>query len=234
MGNRAAATKEVLKIISLYPSDFVQHNLDVYKEYLNGMSDKEFAAFIDRLESGEESIRFVVKNFEDKYLASKEAILEAFRPLYDHLGAEMLVRYWYTDPSSGEKMPSKFPALFLYIPNRMMNQLIAKKRAVAKNNRTVDELTGQAAGKSRVSTFSAPEATVTSGKGHKYISLDFMKIRGGDERAYAMSKQAISNTGEYSIDEIMEHDTTVTSTAIYSTFLTAMHYDNEIWQKGQK
>lgn len=231
MGDRKAATKVFLDALAKYPSDYAKHNVRVYKEYFESLSDKEFEAMIERMEHGEETLRFVIKNFEDKGMDNYDSILDAFRPMYDYLGADILVRYWYTDPSSGEKMPSKFPALLLYLPNRMMNQLIAKKRGIAKNNRTVDELTGQAAGKARVSTFSAPEMTVIMGKGHTNLALDFAKIRGGDERAYAMSKQSIANTGEYSIKEIMEQDTNVTSTVVYSTLLTAMHFDNDIWQK---
>lgn len=231
MGNRIAATQSFLKTISLYPSKYAKHNVEVARKYFDSLSDKEFEEMIVRMEKGEETLRFCVKNYEDDTLNKFDGIIDAFKPMYAYLKAPILQRFWYTDPSSGEEMASKFPALLCYLPNRMMNQLMAKKRSVARDNNSVDELTGQPTGKARVSTFSAPEAIVAAGKDHKYLVMDFNKIRGGDERAYALSKQMIYNTGTYSIDKIVEQDSNVTSKVIYSTILTAMHFKNNIWKE---
>lgn len=230
-GNRKAATARLLELLAAYPAtkEDREVNLAATKAFLEGMTDKEFEQYVDDIAEGRAYVRFCKKNFGDH--KHDKDLIAAFEPMYKKLGYPIFQRYWYTDTSTGEGMVSKFPGLLLYAPDRMLNQMIVKKRRYAKDNQSIDELTGQATGKSRASTFSAPEAIVSMGKGHKYLSMDFMKFRGGDERVYQMATQEVYQNGTYSIDALLEHETNVTSTVMYSVILDAMHYANNIWRE---
>lgn len=226
MSNRKEAEKFFLDCIRAYPSKEAEVNAKVYEDYFKSLSDKEFEAMIERFESGEDTLRFSKRNFVGD---NKDKIVDSFKPIFKLVGYPIMQRYVYTDPDSGEKAVMKWPALNLYLPNRSLNQIIAKKRSVQKGN-DMDAMTGQPTGKSRAATFSAPEQIVTVGKGHHYLALDFMKMRGGDERAYQLARNAIYNEGEYSIKDILEQETNVTSTVMADVLLTAMHFKNNIWQ----
>ena len=224
--NRKEAEDFFLKVIRAYPSKEAEANAKVYGEYFKSLSDKQFEEMIERFESGEDTLRFSKKNFVGD---NKEDIVGSFKPVFKIIGYPIMQRYVYTDPDSGEKTVMKWPALNLYLPNRSLNQIIAKKRGVPKGNST-DALTGQPTGKAKGATFSAPEQIVTAGKGHHFLALDLIKVRGGDERAYQLSRNQIYNDGEYSINEILEQETNVTSVVIADVMLTAMHFKNNLWQ----
>lgn len=228
--NRKKAEAMVLEGLALYPGGNNEVNLKAYKDFFKRINDEEFEQWIQAMERGEITIRYCKRNFVSH--KHDRDIIKAFEPMFKYLGRPIEQRFWDTDTSTGEKALSKFPGLLLYANNRMLNQMIVKKRRFAKNSNRVDELTGQVTGKSRASSYSAPETIITMGKGHKYLNLDMLKIHGGDERGYAMAMESVYNTGTYSIDAILEQETNTTSVVIYSVLLTAMHYKNNFWKEG--
>lgn len=230
--NRKAATELILKVMDTYPGTAAERktNRDAYATYLKGLSDKQFEDLMVSFEQKKATLRFCKKNFGDH--SHDSDIIAAFEPIYKLVGADIQVRFWHTDPSTNERAVAKFPGMLIYPPNRMLNQMLIKKRRYAKNNLNVDELTGQARGKSRASTYSAPEAIVGLGKGHKYLNMDLLKFRGGDEAGYQLSLESVYATGSYSIDALLDQETNVTSVVMYSVLLNAMHFKNNIWKES--
>ncbi|MFO6295581.1 hypothetical protein, partial [Pseudomonas aeruginosa] len=64
---------------------------------------------------------------------------------------------------------------------------------------------------------SAPEIQVNAPKGLRYPMIEFMKLRGGDQKAYNAMNRSIIETGSASVDSIMStYDTTVQSNKTFA------------------
>lgn len=221
MGNRKAAMACLLENIEkLLPGS---ENRKLYEQQLGALSDEDFEKFINRLDSGEEVLSLIAPNLSEPKLS-----LERNLALAEELGHPLFQRLWLTDAKTGRTYRTNKKYLVIDLPLRRQQQLLVKKIAIPKDNRHVDELTGQPAGDSQGSSLSFPELQVLYAQGQDRSIEELIKFRGGDVKAFQALTRFVVETGGASQDAIKTIPTRVKSTETLSTLLKAMHLDNNL------
>lgn len=220
-GNRKEAEAFILTQIGKFIPK--SENADMYRKYLSGMNDKQFEAFIDRLESGEEILSIVTAN-----LAKEKLQVQNLLDMGKALGHEFFERLWLTDPVTGTKYltPKKYLVMDLVL--RRQIQLLVKKMSVAKDSKHTDVLTAQATGVSRGSKLSFPELQILYAQGMEKSILEFIKFRGGDTQAFNAMNRSIIDTGGFRQDSVAHLNSKVKSTVTLGVIFDAMHLANTV------
>lgn len=221
MGNRKAATAELLKCIDmLLPGS---ENAKLYEERLSKLTDEEFEDYMRKLESGEEILSLIAPN-----LSKNKISLERNLKVAEKLGVKLFERLWLTDPVTGREYLTPVEYLIVDLPMRRQQQLLIKKIAIPEDNRHIDEMTGQPTGPSKGASLSFPELQVLSAQGMDRSIEELIKFRGGDIKAFLAMNRQIIETGGVSQDAIKRTPTKVKSTETLSTLLKAAHLDNTL------
>ena len=215
-GNRKAAEKVIVdNIEALLPGS---ENTKIYEEMFKAMSDKEFDAFISGIESGEEDLSIVVPNMGDVRLD-----IDRNLALAKKLGHSFFEKIWITNPSTGYRYLSPKRYMLVDLPLRRQAQLLRQKISIPKDNRSIDNLTGQPTSDSKGAKISYPEMQIMASAGLDNCIVELMKYRGGDLRGFNAMNASISNTGGVSIEALDKLGTKVKSTTTLRTILTGMH-----------
>ena len=221
MSNRQAATDFIVKYIGkLLPGS---ENAALIKEALDQMSDEQFASYMDKLESGEEILPLIAPN-----LSKHKLSVERNLSIAAELKHNFFQRIWWTDPSTGLTYLTPERYLVVLLPLRRQVQLLTKKISIPEDNKHVDELTGQVAGPSASSKLSFPELQVLFAQGLDRAIEELIKYRGGDSKAFNAMNRSIIENGGVSLDNVAISATKVRSTQTLSTYLKAMHLDNNL------
>ena len=221
MSNRAAAEKFILKWIQeLAPKG---KTASFYKERFEGMSDKEFEDFINRLESGEEFLVLITANFSGEGLSVERNLKVA-----KLLGHNFFQQIWIG--AQGDQPAYLTPVSYLIVdlPLRRASQLLIKKIRTPEHNKTVDILTGQPTGDSKGSKISYPEIQNLAAMGLDNCVVEMMKFRGGDLKGHNALNAMISRYGQASQKVLQNFSSGVESTRTLKTFLTSMHLKNTL------
>lgn len=221
MGNRKAATAELLRLIDmLLPGS---DNKKLYEERLEKLSDQEFDNYMAKLESGEEVLSLIAPN-----LSKFKLNLERNLKIASQLKHEFFQHLILTDAASGTvyKTPRKY--LVIDLPLRRQQQLLFKKISIASDNRHVDELTGQPRDESKGSSVSFPEVQVLNAQGFDRALEEMLKFRGGDVKAFQAMNRLIIETGGASQNAINRNPSRVKSTETLSALFKGMHLDNNL------
>lgn len=222
MGNRKAATAELLRLIDqLMPGS---PNASLYEARLKKLSDKEFDDYMQKLKSGEEILSLIAPNLSEHRLDIGRNLKIA-----KELGHEFFQQLDLTDPTTGLQYRTPLKYLVIDLPLRRQQQLLIKKIAIPSDNRHVDDLTGQPRGESKGSSLSAPEMLVLSAQGLDRSIEELIKFRGGDTKAFQMMTKQIVATGGVSQDAVKAAGPTrVKSTQTFGVLLKSMHIDNNV------
>lgn len=221
MGNRKAATAECLKWIDkIVPGGQCVKDMETI---LTGMTDEQFDHYMELLESGDEIISIAIPN-----LGVDRLELERLLDLGKELGHEFFEQLWITDAKTGVTTltPEKYLVLDLIL--RRQQQMLSKKVSIPDNNRRIDELTGQPTGDSQGASLSGPELQLLRSQGLDRPILEMIKARGGDEKARRIIYRQLHETGEASLDNIMNIGTRPKSTETLSKILSGMHLKNNL------
>ena len=215
-GNRSATENFILKYVAkLVPGD--TSNVQIYKDRFAAMDDKQFEAFMQKIESGEEMLAIVVPN-----LSEHKVTMENNLKVAEELGHNFFERIWIT-PNDGSP-PYLTPKKYLVFTQvlRRPAQLLVKKTSITEDKRSVNDLTGQpaATGKSRSSKISYPETQIMAALNLDNSLIEMLKYRGGDTKGFNAMNQSISKTGGVSLDALKKLNTRVKSTETLKTLLT--------------
>lgn len=220
-GNRKAATDWLVNFIDeLVPNS--PNGARIRRE-LEGLTDEQFEALMVDFENGEDWPSIIIPTGA-KYDISVERNLA----IGEREGVKFFERIWQTDRSTGQELLSNTPALIMDIPIRRQKQHLDDKASIAEDNRHVDELTGQPTGASKGSAISNPQALILKSRGLDVALTEFMKVRGGDGKAFAYSNKAIWERGVVSLDEISKLGTRTKSVDTLSTLYTTQHLENTL------
>lgn len=221
LGNRAAAEAVVLKWVEeILPGG---GNAKLYKDLFSGMSDEQFDAWIQQLESGEAHVRIFVPPLRDVAMDTTRNIEVGKR-----MGVEFYQRLWLTDPVTGDCTLTPKKYMVIHLPLRRQQQLRVKKTSVPDDNLHINQLTGQATGVSKGASFSYPEWQIFYAKGLNYSGLELAKLRGGDLDAYAEMNRQIARTGSANMTEILSMNSRPESTITLNIILKSMMLDNNL------
>lgn len=222
MTARENATEELLYFIDRFMGE--GKNREIYRKRLAALSDAEFEAFIEGLESGEEVLALFCPNTADYHVTVEQNMVvaeELGHPLYQYL--------YLTDPDTGQIRKTPIKHLVIDLPLRRQAQMLYKKMSIPENNHVIDERSGQATGPSKGARMSYPEIQINAGKGLDNALLEMIKIRGGDSKAYQAMVRQIHETGDASIEAIQKHQPSrVKATDTLSTYLTASMLKNNL------
>jgi len=221
MGDRKAATEFILKYVEkLLPGS---PNRARYEEMFAAMSDKQFDAFMQQLESGEINLSIISPN-----LTKDRLDLERNLKIADELGHNFFQRLVLTDPTTGLSYLTPLKYMVVDLPVRRQVQLLQKKVTIPENNKHVDELSGQSTGASKGSKISFPELQVLFAQDLQSTITELIKFRGGDTKGFNAMNRSIYETGGASIEHLALAGTKVKSVTTLSTLLKAMHLDNTL------
>ena len=221
MGNRIAATEYLVKLIG----DIVPNspNAERTKRELDSLTDEEFEQLMVDYENGVDWPYVLVP-----IGASYDVDTQRNLAIGEREGVKFFERIWSTDQSTGLDILSNKPALLMDEPQRRQKQHLVDKSSIAKNNRHVDELTGQPTGDSKGSAITNPQALILRSRGLDVVLIEMMKIRGGDQKAFNYSNRAIWERGDVTLDELERLGSRPKSVESLHTFLTAQHLENNL------
>lgn len=222
MGNRKEAEAYILKYIDAILPD--GKNKAIYQEKFKQLDDAAFAKWMEQLANGEDVLNLVAPNGNPVKLDVKRNL-----DIAKEIGHEFFQRYWTRLPDGSGWYLSNEKYLVIEIPVRRQAQLLVKKISFAEHNRSVDDLTGQASGKSsKSSKVSYPEIQMLAAMGLEKTLSELIKYRGGDEKGMAAMDASISRTGGVSLKAIEPYAGTVRASQTLSAYLTGMHLSNNL------
>lgn len=198
-------------------------NSEQLKARLERMSDKQFHQFMTDLRDGIITLRIKAPNLA----ASKLSVSRNIK-IGKELGYDFFQRLSLKDPATGQQYLTPEKYLILSLPFRRQAQHLVKKMSVPADNESRDDLTGQPTGKSKGSSLSNPEMQVLYALGLDKSIEEFLKVRGGDAAAYTSMNKFAHETGGFSLDQVAKAGGKVKSTESLSTFLKAMHLNNNL------
>lgn len=221
MGDRKAATEFIVQHLDkILPGS---ENGKLISSLLNGLTDEAFDAYMNSLESGEETIPLVSPILSENRIDVQRNIA-----IGKELGHEFFERVWWYDENTSMTYLTNEKYLVIDLPLRRQIQLLQKKISIPDDNKHVDELSGQPSGVSDAAKISFPEMQSLHAQGLTRSIEELIKYRGGDEKGFNAMNRSIINTGGVSLDAISPYAGKVKSTETVSSFLKAMHLDNNL------
>ena len=224
MANRKKAEATLLKWIEELEGG--TENVNIYKEMMAKMSNKEFDQWMQALESEEEILAFFTPNGKKRVLSSERAI-----SVGEKLGVKFFERVWLTDPVSGERFLTPLPYMILTVRVARQSQHLIKGISVAENDRVIDNLTGQVTGVSKSAKISLPELLQLQAKGLDASILELIKVRGGDPKAERYMKESVGQSGTFSVEGAKALGSKPTVTKSLRALFLSIHLDSTIGEQ---
>lgn len=171
----------------------VKHWTEVFKK----MSDKDFFAWVKKIERGEAQLTMYRKNM-DKALNMNQLL-----DLAKKRGVKLFQKYVTVDRDTGRPYTSAKDAMLLDLPVRRLSQYLAHKRSLPDGDQHINPISGQVIPPDKGAKLTGVELQILASKsGLNPAILELAKIRGGDTTAYADAKNQIEETGEVSMNDI--------------------------------
>lgn len=221
MPNRKAAEKVILSLLQEWcPGN---PNISIYENLFKSMTDKAFDALMVGIEQGTSTLAYIEPNLTKGPRVGLKGNLKFIHKL----GHEPFQKIWMHN-TDGSRTLSNYTYLVLPLPLRRQAQHLVKKISIPKNNRTVDDFTGQPTGDSKGSKLTYPEVGVLDSLGLKNTLEELLVYRGGDTKGFAAMNSKINDTGSASFEEIEDRRSGVESVKTMSVFLKAAHIGNNL------
>lgn len=193
------------------------------QKFLDSMTNEEFVNYVRKLGNEEARLTLIAPNGAKVKLSTERNIQVA-----KELGIELYQRIWFSTPDGRGKYLSPHKYMILMLPVRRQCQILTKKISIPQDNKSMDTLTGQPAGKSKGSKISFPELQTLSAQNLIMSLQEMLHYRGGDNRGKQIMDTRIHDTGDVSIKAIENYRGDVESTMTLSAYLTAMHLRNNL------
>lgn len=194
-----------------------------YQALLSKMSYEEFNDFMLSLKNGDDILYVNIPNLSKKGVTFENNVKVA-----EKLGVQFFQRLRITDPNTGKKFITPKRYCVIDLPVRRQIQTIKTGISVADDDNHIDPTTGQVVGVSKSASLSSPEALILYSRGLNKSLEEMLKVRGGDTDAQRYAYTKLQQTGSVSLSEVEQLGTRATSTDTLSTYLKAMHIDNNL------
>lgn len=201
-------------------------NKQIYEEFFASMDDEAFKKYVDDVDAGRSHLVVIAPENAAVLLNFPRNLQYA-----DSIGHSFYKRIWLTDPLSGSKYLSNDEYLVVRLPLKRQAQFLTEKISIPEDNLSINNLTGQATGKSKGSTISNPELQVLNALGLEYSSIEMIKFRGGDLIGFNAMNNQIFEGGQVSLETLDSMGTNVKALTTLSTILTSMHLSNTLLRK---
>ena len=204
-------------------------NVKYLKSLFEGKTDKEITELAKTIKEKGMIIPYIAPNFDDKNECKMEDIIAVGK----ELGYETHQNVWITEEDGiSYQMPIKHLVGMLYV--RRQNQTAMHSAGYADIGNTINTLTGQVTGNSKVTRISFPELTLIAQYPHmEPVMQEFMQFRGGDVKARRYLKWSIANTGyaDHKMIDSMGSSARIVSTL--NMFLIGASLNSTIEKKEQ-
>jgi len=194
------------------------NNGSIYEELFKTMSDKDFDAFINDLETEVKFLVMTIPNF-----SKNDISVENNLSIAKELNHNFFEKIWIEGKEDMPTYLTPIEYLIVDLPLRRASQMLIKKISVPDDNRVIDAITGQPTGESKGAKISYPELQVASAMGLEKSMIELMKFRGGDIKGNNALNGLISKYGSANQETLMRYESGVESTNTVRTFLTACH-----------
>lgn len=224
-GNRKAAEEAVYEFLEgVLPGS---PNKAIYENFFSKLDDDKFHDWINDLKERKTFIAVVAPE-------GANVVLEFSRNLQlaKKWGHEFYQRIWMKDPHSGSEYLSNEKYLIMRLPLKRQSQFLIEKISIPEDNFSINNLTGQATGKSKGSTMSNPEIQILNAFGLEYSTIEMIKFRGGDLIGFNAMNNQIYETGKVSIEALDTLGTNVKVINTLSAILTGMHLSNTLAKRN--
>jgi len=219
--NRKKAEAFALKLIDAI--DPGNENVAHYKELFASMDDKAFAELVESFSTGDAMLGYTHPNLNKNKITVSNNI-----KLAERLGYKMFDYAFLTDPDIGVTAKTLKPVLITNMYIRRQAQTLEHKNSVTTDDRHLDQMTDQPTGPSKGASITAPELPIGHAQRWDAILTEVVNYRGGNARAYNISKHLAIRTGEISQTAIKQFPSANKSISSLSSFLFAAHVDNNL------
>ncbi len=188
---------------------------------LTAMTDKEFDAFIEALEKGDDQFTVEMPNMVLKM---------DMRKLYkaaEGLGLEIFEHLDLIDRGNGMKYRTEHKYAVLCLPIRRTQQFIEKKMSLPDGRLQIDHMTGQVSGAAESSGFGKEEIQILDNRGLHNSLAELLLIRGGNPEAFSNFSHELEETGAANLDTTDPNQRTRVA-KVLGVFLRAIHFDNTL------
>ncbi len=198
-------------------------NKEIYQDFFSTLDDDAFDKYMSKLEKGEVKLAIFVPNSKSNVVSVDNNL-----KLAEELGHEFFTRLFISNKNNTPDHLTSVKYLVIDLPYRRASQTIAKKIKIPKNNLVIDSLSGQPTGSSKGAKISYPELLILASMGLDNTISELINVRGGDNKAFLAYNTFIDRYGKVSLNSLEQYSSTVKSTSVLKTFLTAMHIKNSL------
>lgn len=224
-GDRKAAERVILALID--DIDPKGMNGKIYREeFLPSMSDHAFDTWMNKIEEGKQYLPLWYPNMTESGITVKNNYDVA-----DKWGIRLRQRVVITDRITSQRVTTPKELPVLWMPVKRLAQTLEKKMSVAEDNLHIDEMTGQVTGKSKASAISNPEIVILEAGGFSDMLTEWMKYRGGDQKAYRLMERMIAERGYVDTAALDPYTGQAKVVETVGAFMDAMHLDNNLAKK---
>ncbi len=219
-GNRKAAEEIILSWVK--DVDLSGRTLNYYKERFSKMTDTQFEKWIEDLEAERDYVHIIMENMVNRSVTTENNMKVA-----EKRGVPFFERIWIVHPKTKKRYLSNVSYPILLLPIKRQIETIENKRAIpSATSKKRDEMTGQLL--SAEMSMSLPETQILYAMGLESVIVESLKYRGGDIEGGNEFDKRLLETGEVSINNLLETETRVRSTDTLKMLLLGMHYDNNL------
>lgn len=215
-GNRKAVEDFIVDNIGkLTKGNF---NKDRYLNYFKSLSDKEFAAFINDLKTGDKYLTVQIPNFSESKVSVENNV-----KVGKSLGYSFFQKLWIGPKDTIPAYLSPVEYLVVDLPLRRASQMLTKKISVSEHSRSIDSYSGQVAGDSKTTRISYPELQVAAAMDLDSSLIELIKYRGGDIRGGFALDSMLKKYGHANLKTLSQYASGVESTKTLKIFLNCCH-----------
>lgn len=177
-------------------------NKIIYERLFSKMTDDHVEEFVQKLEAGQ-PLSIWASNYNPKETIRYENILALSKKYGVNIEQQLIVY----DEETGIKTMTPYTAVTGVAELRKQRQMQVKKFSAAKDDYSIDDLTGQVMGDSRSTGISQPEITVLRNLGLYTMANELYNVKGGDLDALKAYKNDLLTTGKTSANASLKKGT---------------------------
>lgn len=198
-------------------------NKVIYGRLFATMNDKQLGDFVDKLEQGM-PLSIWASSFDPKEKLDFDNLLK----LCKEYGVNAVQRLIVYDEDTGIKSMTDYSAIIGTAELRKQRQMLVKKFGAAKDDYSIDDLTGQVMGDSRSTGISQPEITVLRNLGLYTMANELYNVKGGDLDALKAYKNDLVTTGRTNTNSSLRKGTIVKVLETAYHIMRGRHLDSNL------
>ena len=223
--NRKKTQEYILKHIKMidsiieYDDGNKNKNYQYYKKIFNEMSDEQFNKYMLALRKKKSNLHIYLPNMKAKIL--NHDIINLAKKLkiviFDYIK--------FKNPITNLFYTSNHKYLIMILPVRRLKQFLLEKIGLPESDKHISKLSGQVQKPDKGSKISLIELYMLMNRNLEKTAIEFIKVRGGDVKAYQEFKSKILNDKTVSLDSLDLKDSKPKSVKVIDAYFKGIHID---------